>query len=99
DFLDVSYNAIQFVSEFGVKDQYGIDNVELKDIRVDAAGTNVLNARAFGGPTVENVDARNVGQRFDNNCGSFNFPPTGPEVKITKTRGNSGGGGRLGTRR
>ena len=27
DFLDVSYNAIQFISEWGVKDQYGIENV------------------------------------------------------------------------
>ena len=91
DFLDVSYNAIQFVSEWGVKDQYGIDNVTLKDIRVDGAGTNVLNARAFGGATVENVDARNVGHRFDNNCGSFNFPPSGPEFKITRVGGNDGG--------
>ena len=91
DFLDVSYNAIQFVSEWGVKDQYGIDNVTLKDIRVDGAGTNVLNARAFGGATVENVDARNVGHRFDNNCGSFNFPPSGPEFRITRVGGNDGG--------
>jgi hypothetical protein len=91
DFLDVSYNAIQFVSEWGVKDRYGIDNVTLKDIRVDGAGTNVLNARAFGGATVENVDARNVGHRFDNNCGSFNFPPSGPEFKIARAGGNDGG--------
>ena len=91
DFLDVSYNAIQFVSEWGVKDQYGIDNVELKDIRVDGAGTNVLNARAFGGARVENVDARNVGHRFDNNCGSFNFPPSGPEFEIARAGGNDGG--------
>ena len=63
----------------------------LKDIRVDGAGTNVLNARAFGGATVENVDARNVGHRFDNNCGSFNFPPTGPEFEITRVGGNDGG--------
>jgi hypothetical protein len=91
DFLDVSYNAIQFVSEWGVKDRYGIDNVLLKDIRVDGAGTNVLNARAFGGATVENVDARNVGHRFDNNCGSFNFPPSGPEFKITRAGSNDGG--------
>jgi hypothetical protein len=91
DFLDVSYNAIQFVSEWGVKDEFGIDNVTLEDIRVDGAGTNVLNARAFGGATVENVDARNVGHRFDNNCGSFNFPASGPEFKITRLGSNDGG--------
>jgi len=91
DFLDVSYNAIQFISDWPVKDQYGIENVTVKDVRVDGAGTNVLNARAFGSATIENVDARNVGQRFDNNCGSFNFPPSGPEFKITKTGSNDGG--------
>jgi hypothetical protein len=91
DFLDVSYNAVQFASEWAVKDQYGIEHVTLKDIRVDGAGTNVLNARAFGGATVENVDARNVGHRFDNNCGSFNFPPAGPEFKITRVGDNDGG--------
>ena len=58
---------------------------------MDGAGTNVINARSFGGATFENVDARNVGQRFDNNCGSFNFPPTGPEFKITQAGGNDGG--------
>jgi len=90
DFLDVSYNAIQFVSEWGVKDKYGVDNVVLKDIRVDGAGTNVLNARAFGGATVQNVDARNVGHRFDNNCGAFNFPSE-PEFEIKRVGGNDGG--------
>jgi len=43
------------------------------------------------------LDARNVGQRFDNNCGSFNFPPTGPEFTITKTGGNDGGWADWGT--
>ena len=57
DFLDVSYNAIQFVSEWAVKDLYGIENVTVKDVRVDGAGTNVINARAFGHATFENVDA------------------------------------------
>jgi hypothetical protein len=91
DFLDVSYNAIQFVSEFAVKDQYGIEHVTVKDVRVDGAGTNVLNARAFGSASVENLDARNVGHRFINNCGSFNFPPTGPEFAIALIGGNDGG--------
>ena len=97
DFLDVSYNAIQAVSEWAVKDQFGIEGLEIRDVRVDGTGTNVLNARAFGSATVENLDARNVGQRFDDNCGSFNFPPTGPEFKITKTGGNDGGWADWGT--
>ena len=63
----------------------------VKDIRVDGAGTNVINARAFGGASFENVDARNVGHRFINNCGSFNFPPTGPEFEVTLVGGNDGG--------
>jgi hypothetical protein len=91
DFLDVSYNAIQFVSEWAVKDQYGIEHVTVKNVRVDGAGTNVVNARAFGSASLENVDARNVGHRFINNCGSFNFPPTGPEFQITLVGGNDGG--------
>ena len=91
DFLDVGYNAIQFVSEWAVKDQYGIENVTVKDVRVDGAGTNVINARAFGGASFENVDARNVGHDFINNCGSFNFPPTGPEFAIMLVGGNDGG--------
>jgi len=97
DFLDVSYNAIQAVSEWAVKDRFGIEGLEIRDVRVDGTGTNVLNARAFGSATVENLDARNVGQRFDNNCGSFNCPPTGPEFKITKTGGNDGGWADWGT--
>ena len=91
DFLDVSYNAIQFVSEWAVKDQYGIEHVTVRDVRVDGAGTNVVNARAFGSASFENVDARNVGHDFINNCGSFNFPPTGPEFAITLVGGNDGG--------
>ena len=91
DFLDVSYNAIQFVSEWAVKDQYGIEHVTVKNVRVDGAGTNVVNARAFGSASFENVDARNVGHDFINNCGSFNFPPTGPEFEITLASGNDGG--------
>jgi hypothetical protein len=91
DFLDVGYNAIQFVSEWAVKDDYGIEHVTVKDVRVDGAGTNVVNARAFGSASFENVDARNVGHDFINNCGSFNFPPTGPEFEIALVGGNDGG--------
>jgi hypothetical protein len=91
DFLDVSYNTIQFMSEWAVKDQYGVEHVTVKDVRIDGAGTNVVNARAFGGATFENVDARNVGHDFINNCGSFNFPPTGPEFEIVLAGGNDGG--------
>jgi hypothetical protein len=91
DFLDVSYNAIQFISEWAVKDDYGIEHVTVKNVRVDGAGTNVINARAFGSASLENVDARNVGQRFTNNCGSFHFPPTGPEFHIDLVGGNDGG--------
>ena len=91
DFLDVGHNAIQFVSEWAVKDQYGVEHVTVKDVRVDGAGTNVVNARAFGSASFENVDARNVGHDFINNCGSFNFPPTGPEFEITLVGGNDGG--------
>jgi hypothetical protein len=91
DFLDVSYNAIQFVSEWAVKDDYGIEHVTVKNVRVDGAGTNVVNARAFGSASFENVDARNVGHDFTNNCGSFNFPPTGPEFDVILVGGNDGG--------
>ncbi|MBB2921344.1 glycosyl hydrolase family 28-related protein [Cellulomonas cellasea] len=91
DFLDVSYNAIQVVSDWSVKDVYGVEHVTVRDVRVDGAGTNVLNARAFGSMTVKNLDARNVGHPFVNNCGSFGFPPTGPELDIVLGEGNDGG--------
>lgn len=97
DFLDVSYNAIQFVSEWAVKDLYGISHVTVRDVRVDGAGTNVLNARAFGSASIENLDARGVGHSFTNNCGSFNFPPTGPEFEIELVGGNDGGWDAWGT--
>ena len=97
DFLDVSYNAVQFVSEWAVKDLYGISHVTVRDVRVDGAGTNVLNARAFGSATVENLDARGVGHAFTNNCGAFNFPPTGPEFSIELLGGNDGGWDAWGT--
>lgn len=92
DLLDVSYNAIQFISEWSVKDAYGIEHVTVQDVRIDGAGTNVINARAFGSASLENVQARNVGHDFINNCGSFNFPATGPEFEIELVGdGNDGG--------
>ncbi|GAA1005747.1 mycodextranase [Acrocarpospora pleiomorpha] len=91
-FLDNGYNAIMLVSEWGVKDLYSISNVHFKDIRVDGTGTSVVSARVKGSATFENVDARNVGAVGINNCGSFNFPPTGSEFSITDLGGNDGGG-------
>ncbi|MEO3861928.1 glycosyl hydrolase family 28-related protein [Acrocarpospora sp. B8E8] len=91
-FLDNGYNAIMLVSEWGVKDLYSITNVHFKDIRVDGTGTSVVSARVKGSATFENVDARNVGAVGINNCGSFNFPPTGSEFSITDLGGNDGGG-------
>ncbi|THA32186.1 mycodextranase [Streptomyces sp. A1277] len=91
DFLDSTYNAIMLVSDWAVKDQYVIENIHFKDIRVDGTGTSVLSARAAGGATFENVDARNVGAVGVNNCGSFNFPSTGSEFALTDLGGNDGG--------
>ncbi|WP_214107212.1 glycosyl hydrolase family 28-related protein [Acrocarpospora catenulata] len=91
-FLDNTYNAIMLVSEWGVKDLYSITNVHFKDIRVDGTGTSVVSARVKGNATFENVDARNVGAVGVNNCGSFNFPPTGSEFSLTDLGGNDGGG-------
>ncbi|WP_406285547.1 glycosyl hydrolase family 28-related protein [Streptomyces sp. NBC_00209] len=91
DFLDSTYNAVMLVSDWGVKDQYVIKNLHFKDIRVDGTGTSVLSARAAGGATFENVDARNVGAVGVNNCGSFNFPSTGSEFGLTDLGGNDGG--------
>jgi hypothetical protein len=91
-FLDNTYNAIMLVSDFPVKDLYSIRNVHFKDIRVDGTGTSVLSARVAGSASFENVDARNVGAVGVNNCGSFNFPPTGSEFSVTDLGGNDGGG-------
>ncbi len=57
----------------------------------------MLNARAFGSATIENLDARGVGHSFTNNCGSFNFSPTGPEFSIELLGGNDGGWDAWGT--
>ena len=91
-FLDNTYNAIMVVADWPVKDLYSVTNVHFKDIRVDGTGTSVLSARAAGSATFENVDARNVGAVGINNCGSFNFPPTGSEWSSIDLGGNDGGG-------
>ncbi|WP_030510565.1 glycosyl hydrolase family 28-related protein [Microbispora rosea] len=90
-YLDSTYNAIMLVSEWSVKDQYAIPKVRFKDVRVDGTGTSVVSARVKGSASFENVDARNVGAVGVNNCGSFNFPPTGSEFSLTDLGGNDGG--------
>ncbi|MFE6335914.1 glycosyl hydrolase family 28-related protein [Streptomyces sp. NPDC057798] len=90
-YLDSTYNAIMLVSEWGVKDRYDIPAVHFKDIRVDGTGTSVVSARVKGSATFENVDARHVGAVGVNNCGAFNFPPTGSEFSLTDRGGNDGG--------
>jgi Alpha-1,3-glucanase catalytic domain D1/Alpha-1,3-glucanase catalytic domain D2 len=81
-YLDSTYNAIMFVADWPVKDLYSITNVSFDDVRVDGTGTSVVNARAMGAASFENVDARNVGapvpwgdsrELFVNNCGSFTW--------------------------
>jgi hypothetical protein len=89
-FLDNTYNAIMLVSDFPVKDLYSINGLKFADLRVDGAGTSVLSARAAGSASFRNVDARNVGAVGVNNCGSFNFPPTGSEFSVTDLGGNDG---------
>jgi Pectate lyase superfamily protein len=91
-FLDNTYNAIMFVSDFPVKDLYSITNVHFKDIKVDGTGTSVVSARSAGSASFENVDARNVGAVGVNNCGSFNFTPAGSEFSLVDLGGNDGGG-------
>jgi hypothetical protein len=91
-FLDNTYNAIMFVSDFPVKDLYSITNVHFKDIKVDGTGTSVVSARSAGSASFENVDARNVGAVGVNNCGAFNFTPAGSEFSLTDLGGNDGGG-------
>ncbi|NEA36020.1 mycodextranase [Streptomyces sp. SID13031] len=89
-FLDSTYNAFMFVVDWPVKDDYALTNVAFRNIKVDGTGTNVLNARVGGWATFENVDARNVGAPFVNNCGTFHFTGT-PEfdVRLVGT-GNDG---------
>ena len=56
-------------------------NVAFRNIKVDGTGTNVVNARVGGFASFENVDARNVGAPFVNNCGTFHFTGT-PEFDV-----------------
>ncbi|MDX6515238.1 MAG: hypothetical protein QOH73_904 [Gaiellaceae bacterium] len=91
-FLQSTYNAIMLVSDWPVKDLFSISNVHFKDIHVDGTGTSVLSARASGSASFENVDARNVGAVGVNNCGSFNFPPTGSEFSLSDLGGNDSSG-------
>jgi hypothetical protein len=91
-FLDNTYNAIMFVADFPVKDQYSITNVHFKDVRVDGTGTSVVSARAAGSASFENVDARNVGAVGVNNCGTFHFTAAGSEFSLNDLGGNDGGG-------
>jgi hypothetical protein len=91
-FLDNTYNAIMLVTDFPVKDQYKITNVHFQDVRVDGTGTSVVSAPSAGSASFQNVDARNVGAVGVNNCGSFNFPPTGSEFSLSDLGGNDGGG-------
>ncbi|MBB5870295.1 hypothetical protein F4553_003674 [Allocatelliglobosispora scoriae] len=91
NFLDNTYNAIMFVSDWPVKDLYTITNVHFKDIKVDGTGTSVVSGRVAGSATFENVDARNVGAVGINNCGSFHFTPSGSEFSLSGS-GNDGGG-------
>lgn len=90
--LDNTYNAIMLVADWPVKDLYSITNVHFKDLRIDGTGTSVVSARVAGSASFENVDARNVGAVGVNNCGSFNFPPTGSEFSLTDLGGNDSSG-------
>lgn len=89
-FLDSTYNATMFVVDWPVKDDYAITNVAVRNIKVDGTGTNVVNARVGGWATFENVDARNVGAPFVNNCGTFHFDGP-PEFDVRLLAGNDGG--------
>ena len=89
-FLDNTYNAIMFVSDWPVKDLYSITNVHFRDTRVDGAGNSVLSARSRGDASFQNTDARHVGAVGVNNCGSFNFPSTGSEFALTDLGDNDG---------
>ncbi|WP_411104149.1 glycosyl hydrolase family 28-related protein [Streptomyces sp. cmx-4-9] len=91
-FLDSTYNAVMLVTDWPVKDTFRIENVHVKDTRVDGTGTSVVSARAAGSASFENVDARNVGAVGVNNCGSFHFPANGSEFSLTDLGGNDGGG-------
>ncbi|MDQ1485206.1 MAG: hypothetical protein QOJ62_899 [Actinomycetota bacterium] len=90
NFLDNTYDALMFVADWPVKDTYVINNVHFKNIHVDGTGTSVVNARAAGWATFENVDARNVGAAGINDCGTFHFNGP-PEFQVQLLGGNDGG--------
>jgi Alpha-1,3-glucanase catalytic domain D2 len=91
-YLDNTYNAIMFVSEWSVKDLYSISNVHFKDVHVDGAGTSVVSGRAKGGASFENVDVRNIGWWGVNNCGTFDSwtNPPGTTFALQDLGGNDG---------
>ncbi|MCD5346996.1 glycosyl hydrolase family 28-related protein [Agromyces sp. S2-1-8] len=91
-YLDSTYNAIMLVTDWPVKDRHRIEHVAFRDLRIDGTGTSVLSARTAGSASFENVDARNVGAVGINNCGAFNFPPSGSEFSVADLGGNDGGG-------
>ena len=91
DILDSTHSAFLFVVDFPVKDQYTISNVHVRNVRVDGTGTSVVNARVGGWASFEDVDARNVGTPFLNNCGTFHFTGT-PEFDV-RLVGDSNDGG------
>ncbi|HEY1104631.1 MAG TPA: glycosyl hydrolase family 28-related protein, partial [Agromyces sp.] len=91
-YLDSTYNAIMLVTDWPVKDTHRIEHVAFRDLRIDGTGTSVLSARTAGSASFANVDARNVGAVGVNNCGAFNFPPTGSEFSVIDLGGNDGGG-------
>ncbi|MBY8871408.1 right-handed parallel beta-helix repeat-containing protein [Micromonospora sp. PLK6-60] len=90
-FLDSTYNAILLVSDWPVKDRYGIHGVQFRGLRVDGTGTSVVSARTAGSASFADVDARHVGAVGVNNCGSFHFTPAGSEFTLTDLGGNDGG--------
>lgn len=91
-YLDSTYNALLFVTEWAHKDEFTISDVAVSDVRVDGTGTSVLSARSAGEASFRNVDARNVGAVGINNCGSFNWPATGSEFRVIDLGDNDGGG-------
>jgi hypothetical protein len=92
NYLQNTYNAILIVSDWPVRNLYQVTNVHFTDVKVDGTGTSVLSARAAGNASFQNVVARNVGAVGINNCGSFNWPSTGSEFRVTDLGGNTGGG-------
>ncbi|WP_084626765.1 glycosyl hydrolase family 28-related protein [Demequina aurantiaca] len=90
-FLDSTYYAMMFVTEWGVKDDYVIDGINVEDVRIDGTGFGAVSARSAGSATFTNVDARNIGERGINNCGAFNWDwDDGSEFSFIDGGGNDG---------